>query len=470
LAVLKRVTEETPRPIQEILPEVPDWLCSVIAKLHAKAPEDRFQTAQEVVELLNYDRAKLHHRENLPSSPALRANHSNRLIMGVIASCLVLLFGIWTSGILQSLTSTLTNGNTAKPNGSQLDVPAAAVVSPGNEAPENPDNSTSYSWPEGSPPPAVAPFGVIRAQRHQNVWAKHLGVPVEYVNSLGVKFRLIPPGEFFMGSTPEEINSALPSAGDDLFWQGCIRSEAPRHRVVLTQAIYVSTCEITQAEYQDIMGVNPSWFSATGEGKDHVADIDTSRLPVELVNWNQAVEFCTRLSEREDLPPVYLRNEDAVEIFSRNGYRLPTEAEWEFACRAGTTSPHWTGEQDERLAEAAWFDGGGDWRPHPVGQLRPNPFGLFDLHGNVNEWVQDMLKPDYYSYFEHTTAVDPLGPELTAGWRVVRGGDFYYSAWDCRSSARYCADPAARPHFAIGFRLALPTAAVSTLTTRKQVE
>ncbi len=128
-----------------------------------------------------------------------------------------------------------------------------------------PNNSTGgwHGWPADAPPPAIAPFDAEQAKAHQEAWAKYLGVPVEYTNSLGMKFRLIPPGEFLMGSTPEEIEAALQVAGEDEGWQERIKSEAPQHKVILTQPVYVGVTEVTQSQYEQMMGTNPSHFSAT---------------------------------------------------------------------------------------------------------------------------------------------------------------------------------------------------------------
>ena len=167
-------------------------------------------------------------------------------------------------------------------------------------------------WPKDTPPPAIAPFDAEQAKQHQEVWAKHLGVPVEHTNSIGMKFRLIPPGEFIMGSTPVEIEdaSAAIKAADpnDKYWQQFPKSEEPQHKVILTQPIYLGVHEVTQAQYEGVTGQNPSFFAATGKGKDAVVEKDTTQHPVEVVNWSDAAEFCARLSKQEKLKPLYVRS------------------------------------------------------------------------------------------------------------------------------------------------------------------
>ena len=180
-----------------------------------------------------------------------------------------------------------------------------------------------------------------------------------------MKFRLIPPGEFLMGSTPEEIEAALDGGRRRSALGGsAFKSEAPQHKVILTQPVYVGVTEVTQAQYEQVMGTNPSHFSASGEGKEAVAGLETGNHPVEKVSWNDAAEFCAKLSQQEELKPFYFRSGETVTPLEGTGYRLPTEAEWEFACRAGTTTRFWSGDEDNDLVSAGWF-GSNSEPPHP---------------------------------------------------------------------------------------------------------
>jgi len=198
-----------------------------------------------------------------------------------------------------------------------------------------------------------------------------------------MKFVLIPPGEFTMGSTAEEIAAALKDVGEDKHGQECIKSEAPQHKVILKQPIYLGVNEVTQAEYEKVMGVNPSHFAPMGMGKEAVAGLETADQPVEMVSWNDAAEFCAKLSEQEKLKPFYFRAGETITPLDGTGYRLPSEAEWEFACRAGTATKYWIGDKDEDLVRAGWFGGNSGGRTHAAGELRANPLGLYDIHGNV---------------------------------------------------------------------------------------
>jgi hypothetical protein len=151
---------------------------------------------------------------------------------------------------------------------------------------------------------------VTQARRHQDEWATYLKVPVEYTNSIGMKFWLIPPGEFTMGSTAAEIEEAVKVL--DASWKSPIESEGPAHKVILTQPTYIGIYEVTQAEYAKVMGTNPSHFSPTGDENASVAGMETSSFPVEWVSWKDAAEFCAKLSMQEKMKPFYLRDGDTI--------------------------------------------------------------------------------------------------------------------------------------------------------------
>ena len=269
----------------------------------------------------------------------------------------------------------------------------------------------------GGPPPASSPFDAKKAKSLQARWARHLKVPVVQTNSIGMKLALIPPGEFDMGSPKELIEEELRLHGGDGWYKGHLPSEGPRHRVRITKAFWLGTYDVTQGEYLRVMGKNPSEFSASGKGKDRVAAEDTTRFPVETVSWDDATEFCVRLS---NLPE---------ERAAGRRYQVPTEAQWEYACRAGSQAKWHFGNEEARLVDYGWFSVG---RTHPVGQLKANPWGLYDMYGNVYQWCQDYYDKDYYT---KSPADDPTGP--TGGSeRVRRGGGYFHPATYCRSAFR----------------------------------
>ena len=214
-----------------------------------------------------------------------------------------------------------------------------------------------------------------------------------------IELKRIPDGEVMMGSP----------AGDDQ----ASDDEKPQHRVQITRPFYLGVYEITQAQYQAVMGVNPSYFSSKGGGKDEVAGQSTDRHPVENVFWLDAVTFCNKLSELEGRKPFYEIDGQKVRVpnWDGPGYRLPTEAEWEYACRAGTRTRYSFGDDEASLREYSWFDGNSGMQTHPVGEKRRNEFGLFDMHGNVYEWCWDGLDEGYY---RKSAAVDLAhsGPQM----------------------------------------------------------
>ncbi len=317
-----------------------------------------------------------------------------------------------------------------------------------------------HGWPTDAPAPAIAPFDAAQAKQHQDEWAAYLKVPVEYTNSIGMKFRLIPPGEFMMGSTAAEIEAALKDVDpNDKHWRECVKSEAPQHKVILTQAIYLGVNEVTQKEYEAVIKATPSHFASTGPGKEAVANIETQNHPVETVSWNDAAEFCAKLSQKEELKPFYFRAGEMITPLDGTGYRLPTEAEWEFACRAGTTTKYWIGEKDDDLVRAGWLFTNSGGHTHTVGELEANPLGLYDIYGNVWEWIDDAWEATYYDQFAEKPAIDPNSPFSAGSHRMFRGSGWTRPAPYCRSSVRVSIDPTNR-NTNIGFRVSLMADAV----------
>ncbi|MEX2286806.1 MAG: SUMF1/EgtB/PvdO family nonheme iron enzyme [Planctomycetaceae bacterium] len=276
-----------------------------------------------------------------------------------------------------------------------------------------------------SPGLLVAPFDETAARKARSAWAAHLNAPEEVTNSIGMKLVLIPPGEFEMGSPASEQDRS---------------DNEQQHPVKITKPIYLGVYEVTQSEYQRVIGTNPSDFASSGNGKDRVTGQETSRFPVESVSWNDAAAFCKKLSEMED-----------------KTYRLPTEAEWEFACRAGTTTPFHFGSQLN--GEQANVNGNfpyGTIKTRPslrrtttVGSYAPNEFGLCDMHGNVWEWCADYSDEKYYGNSPDT---DPQGPSV-GSLRVLRGGSWLDDARNTRSSYRSGLTPVSR-YYSFGFRVA----------------
>ena len=234
-------------------------------------------------------------------------------------------------------------------------------------------------------------------------------------STTGMTLTLIPAGTFMMGS-PESESQRRPTEG-------------PQHPVEISHAFYMGVYEVTQGQYENVMGKNPSRFKG-------------SQLPVESVNWHDTVSFCKHLSE---LPE---------EKAAGRAYRLPTEAEWEYACRATSTTSYCFGGTAESHGEFAWFGENSERKTHPVSEKKANRWGLYDMHGNVFEWCQDW-GADYLT----GAATDPQGPS-GGSRRVGRGGSWNDVAASCRAAYRYSNDPTFRS-INFGFRLALSPSARS---------
>jgi len=317
---------------------------------------------------------------------------------------------------------------------------------------------------------AVAPFNTARAKKYQDACAAHLKLPVEYTNSIGMKFRLIPPGTFTIGSSPEQIATAKPHLHTSYESNRPERadSEGPQRVVTLTRPFYLGTTEVTQSQFLQVIGTNPSYYSPTGDGGEKVGQKDRSTSPAENMSWLATGEFCNRLSEHEKLEWAYRITPQLITQTGTGGYRLPTEAEWEFACRAGTTLQFWCGHSDDLLMDVAWFRGNNPHGfPSEVAKLQPNPFGLYDMHGNVWEWVHDCWRADTYKNWTGPAAVDPRMDTAPEDRRVMRGGDFFLSAEEARAACRdgYPHDAAFHD---VGFRVALSVDAVRQMRTREK--
>ncbi len=279
-----------------------------------------------------------------------------------------------------------------------------------------------------TPPIALAPFDYEVAERRQQAWADYGGLPAEKEIMLpgGEKLTLvlIPPGEFLMGSTEQEQAKFLKEVADSDNWAVArIPLEGPQHRVRIAQPFYLGKYEVTQAQWQSVMGDNPSEFKG-----------DPTH-PVEMVKWNDVQRFVVKLNE----------NNSAKELT----FALPTEAQWEYACRAGTTTPYYGGESVEELQVYGWFRDNSAGKTHPVGRLRPNAFGLFDMHGNVMEWCATAFAGNYAA----KAPVDAPTQHSADPDRVYRGGSWFHKSWNCRSAHRSHNDPL-HCHYNLGFRLA----------------
>ncbi len=471
IAVLKRVAEDTPRPITEIIPEVPGWMCRLIGHLHAKNPAERYGSAKEVSDLLAQCLAEVEEGRKPKIAPPSRTMDesdkrvrrrggkrvSNRPLLRIAA--LVLLFLVAGFGITEATgVSTLTDnvirlttgsgtlvietddenvkvvidgaGNevtlrgggveelTLRPGDYKIAAlkdgkpvkqqlvsitrngrtvvrislePATAAASSNSAKP--PDRATD-PWPKDAPPPAIAPFDAVQAKQYQQAWAKYLGVPVDNSNSLGMKLRLIPPGRFRM---------------------------RPDYEVTITKPFRLGTYEVTIAQFREFVEETEYKTSAevTGNGKhvyrvggalENRADYtwnhtDVNRgdnYPVAQISWDDAAMFCEWLTGK-----------------TGDRYRLPTEGEWEWACRAGSLNDYHFGHEKDKLGDHVWYLKNSQEQAHPVGLKKPNSWGLFDMHGNVCEYCLDWHVRDLPS----GQANDPRGP--TAGqFRVTRGGGY----------------------------------------------
>lgn len=275
-----------------------------------------------------------------------------------------------------------------------------------------------------------APFDADEARQRQQEWADFLGVPLEFENSVGMRLRLIPPGEFYMGSTEEEQRAAVRSAPP---FRRLFGYESRLHRVGLREPLYVATYEVTQGQIKEVIGSNPSAFAPSGSEKARVAGQDTSIHPADSVRLDVCEQFLGKLNRVEGIPAV-----EHMTVASAR-YRLPTEAEWEYACRAGTLTSRFFPADDD-IGEYAWYGDNSKGRTHPVGTLSANAFGLYDMLGNVKERCLDLWPESSTSQSLDELWVDPFGgvdaADMSSRLRVLKGGGWEVSSARIRSGFR----------------------------------
>jgi serine/threonine protein kinase/formylglycine-generating enzyme required for sulfatase activity len=306
---------------------------------------------------------------------------------------------------------------------------------------------------EPPPPPAKAPFDASTARQQRASWARLFKVSPEVSNSAGIRLLLIPPGEFMMGATPHdrELIAAIPGATRAVESQ---KVEFPQHRVQITRPFYMGTTEVTIGQYKKFAATHhppPGKQPAAGNKgasapKWNSPGYDvTDASPVTMVSWEEAIAYCNWLSDQEKLPHAYDEAGQSVPHTDAR-YRLPTEAEWEYACRAGTTTTWYFGDDPQHSAQFAVT--GPDKQHLPVGSKKPNAFGLFDMSGSVWEHCQDWFEPEYYA---HSPLRDPTGPSSGLN-HVARGGSWSRPINLARSAARH-GDGRAMHNNSTGFRV-----------------
>jgi formylglycine-generating enzyme required for sulfatase activity len=566
MAVLKRVVEDTPRPIREIFPEVPERLCAVVTRLHAKKPADRFASAQEVADLLGRYLAEVQQQGSAgplctesATAPASLARRDGRQRLGrpgsrtlalvgglALVTVLVLAGYLLMQRFRPQVDPHAPVGFHALANQVWQDTGVdavegeAIVLAPKGSWRKGEQTCSAGGldrapreravWPEAplmcllvrigdeSTPMAVRQREVIKPRRSGRLFVqandldldgnsdglqltimggqrlgdaaplpewlpiqaaerdwkpllarieapgaradqlrdevfdycqRYAGTPHSFragqrllkapplVNSIGMKLVPIPAGKFLMGSPVHES------------WREPY--EGPQHEVVITRPFFMGVYDVTVGQFRvfvqakgyrtdaDMYGGADSLFP---DGWKNVPQANWQRPgfeqtddhPVVSVSWNDAVAFCKWLSQKEG-----------------KNYALPTEAQWEYSCRAGSQTRFYFGNDDEELIQYAWCDRNAERKTHPVGQKKPNAWGLYDMSGNVWQWTADWYDADYY---RKSPREDPLGP-TTGDNRVLRGGGWSNPDLVCRAATRFgfCKPPSRGSVF--GFRVVL---------------
>ncbi|MBP3959613.1 SUMF1/EgtB/PvdO family nonheme iron enzyme [Gemmata sp. G18] len=578
LAVLKRVCDEDPRPIREVIPEIPEWLCRIVEKLHAKDPDQRYQSAKDVAAVLADCERQLQEHSTLvdvaripsgkPAPAPAPIRPFNRVLFVMLVAFVAALFMpdpalallvfiglVWIPLVFPGVLSFL--GRTPKTGGEQIPPPVpvtpkwlkvgevtakigisiyvmfaifwhtnivaylrdqgevevvpdpelvSVIVHQGDDAVtdwfdvsahpkiklppgkyklepgfrslkrtaghweitthgaltghssrtsadrapgfeikrgewvtirvvmrDNPQRTDHIESPE--PQPAPASFDAVQASELQKLWSRHLVLPVEHTNSIGMKFQLIPPGRIQVGSASEAVATAIKATGPEAWAHQEIQSEAPAKEVTIDTPFYMGSHEVTREEFELFVTQTGYITTAEASGRGGWAWDENSGRDVQKPEhtWKNTAYVPSRKH-----PVVFVTLADAQAFcawLTRKGgrtYVIPSEAQWEFACRAGTATPWYCGTDPEALGAHEWIKTNSDDRSHAVGEKSSNPFGLFDMSGNVSEIALDLdRKP------------------------VHRGGTTAFSPWLSRSASRYRVGEAGYSHARSGFRVAI---------------
>jgi len=260
---------------------------------------------------------------------------------------------------------------------------------------------------------AFGSLTLVTAQESKEASRRTKSPPQDITVDLGkgvkLEMVLLPSGEFMMGSLDSEKSAD--------------KDEKPQHKVRITKPFYLGRQLVTQEQWEAVMDNNPSQIKAP-------------KNPVENVSWDDCQRFLEKLNAKTGM--------------QRGKFVLPTEAQWEYACRAGSATRYCFGDEELALGEYAWYGANSGNTTHPVGEKKPNAWGLHDMHGNVWEWCQDWYNVRYYA---NTPTDDPTGP-ATGSNRVFRGGGWGDDAGGCRSADRYAYEPGGRGCY-LGFRVSL---------------
>jgi serine/threonine protein kinase len=413
--LLYRIVYDPPKPPTTLRGDLDPRLDAICLKAMAKSPGERFSTMAELTSELDRFLSAAGSPGGTTHRPASRSTRP-RVLAGLVAMLALgfLASGYYLYGPQRPRTEPGSNRqNPTTENG--ISEPSDLVAKRPVSVPERPE----VARPE---PPR---------RDHRELAIPRPSAPKATLSLVseftGMTFVLIKPGEFKMGSPRDEGQA----------------NEHPQHPVMIRRPFLLGQYEVTQAEYQNVTGENPSHF----EGID--------RRPVERVSWLDALRFCNALSLKDGLMPFYTIEGDSVTVTSwlSSGYRLPTEAEWEYACRAGLLGKFGFASDARELGDHAWYRENSQvndsYETHVVGGKKPNGFGLYDMQGNVWEWCWDWYAE---TYDPQSPSVDPTGPP-TGRYRVLRGGTYRSPAGIVRCAIRNQDDPESKIQVN-GFRVA----------------
>ena len=447
--VMERVIAHREQPVpslRDFCPAAPQSLESILVRMLAKNPADRFPSMSAVIEALetclralprdvagvrasNEGSGDSHEttvtldrvspRSSFPDEPRVSAAPTVDEAPASFPSPTIMIASLILMAAIGALAIAWSpfGGSVPDPTFGTLRSPERQLMS---------EEQFMRLFPR-APERATARMSSSEAAEVQRAWADYLGVPLEMSNSIGMRLRLVPPGDFIMGSSLKELEALTEEAQTHAlpaWYVALIPTEGPQRRISLYSPLYVGAYEVTQQEYEAVLNVNPSRFRLSKDAPPSAA------LPVETVTWYDAIRFCNALSIQEGLRPCYEVEGALVHFVPGDGYRLPTEAEWEYFCRAGTQTRRYLPDDHEMYQDPLRDV---TQQTQPVGQAEPNAWGLYDLYGNVWEWCED----EYLTHHPAASAEAGIATESADKIRrITRGASHRWPAAIHRSAQR----------------------------------
>ncbi len=454
-SLLDAIRKTEPRPPRQLNDRIPPDVERVCLQALRKRVAERYTTAKDFA----VDLRRVLAAETQAAGPPAAPSTMRRALLGVLIVGL-LAAAVWLT--IRDRDGNIVAKVPLEP-GALVEVETEGAVAARPALPPLPPP------PKPLPPaaPAIAPFDAATAHALQQAWANQLKLPSFWTNSIGMSFMLIPPGDFDMGSSDVDAAASYERVKetDPEKWAPLAQSERYRRRVTITEPFYLGMYEVSLPQWEAVMKDGDVVDSPSHRQRARLSEVMQERrvYPIATVSAHEALRFARALSLQEGLDPYVRSFADGRPMGTGDGYRLPTEAEWEYACRAGTNTSYSFGDDPALLPRYGWCAPHAEGRLRPIGRLERNPFNLADMHGNVWEWTLDSWRADSTATPLTDPVTDPWNYDPADDLGIIRGGDYFEPALAARSGTRMASLRWSTSAQTIGFRLLIPVESVRKL-------